>query len=167
MNDVKQRAIDAMDELHQTIAYSQYSTVMDGLLDIEPLQERDEALEELWAQFSDVPMNPEAERIEAPFLEWDAGTAREEIWRWFDERHSRGVAYLLYGANGSEQKAWQSVECESSYCPYQHQGECRFQLVHERPPRLTERDGCIDFDYTEGGAAKVRFLRSASLDRET
>ena len=62
MNDVKQRAIDTMDELHQTIEYCQYSTVMDGLLDIEPLQERDEALEELWAQFSDVPMNPETER---------------------------------------------------------------------------------------------------------
>ena len=62
MNDVKQRAIDTMDELHQTIEYCQYSTVMDGLLDIEPLQERDEALEELWSQFSDVPMNPETER---------------------------------------------------------------------------------------------------------
>ena len=155
MNDVKQRAIDTMDELHQTIEYCQYSTVMDGLLDIEPLQERDEALEELWAQFSDVPMNPETERMAAPFLEWDAGRAREEIWRWFDERHSRGVDYLLYGAHGSAQKAWQGLECESAGCPYQHQGECRFQLVQERPPRLTERDGCIDFDYTEGGAAEV------------
>lgn len=32
------------------------------------LRERDAILELLWKQFEDVPMNPETEKIEAPFL---------------------------------------------------------------------------------------------------
>lgn len=75
---------------------------------MEPLQERDAALEQIWKQFADHPMNPETEEIEAPFLHlpmndedylvyFDIGTPREDILKWFDERHSKGVVYLLYG----------------------------------------------------------------------
>lgn len=31
-----------------------------------------------------------------------AGTDREEIWHWFDERHPNGVVYLLYGEEGKK-----------------------------------------------------------------
>ncbi len=61
------------------------------------LKNRDERLEALWKQFADVPMNPDTECMEEDFLHFPAGTDREEIWHWFDERHSKGVAYLLYG----------------------------------------------------------------------
>lgn len=72
------------------------------------LRERDAILELLWKQFEDVPMSPETKEIEAPFLHlpmndedylvyFDIGTPREDILHWFDERHSKGVAYLLYG----------------------------------------------------------------------
>lgn len=27
---------------------------------------------------------------------WTKGTARDDIWRWFDNNHSKGIAYLLY-----------------------------------------------------------------------
>lgn len=57
----------------------------------------DRKLEKFWEQFEDVPMDPVTECMEAPFLDFPAGTHREEIWHWFDERHSKGVAYLLYG----------------------------------------------------------------------
>ncbi len=57
----------------------------------------DAELEKLWAEFADVPMNPETECMEAPFLGFPAGTPREDIWHWFDERYSKGVASLLYG----------------------------------------------------------------------
>lgn len=74
---------------------------------METLQKRDAALEQIWKQFADHPINPETEKIEAPFLHlpmsnddyfvsFDAGTTKEDIWRWFDERHSKGVVYLLY-----------------------------------------------------------------------
>lgn len=60
------------------------------------LAERDYLLEKKWKEFEDVPMNPETERIEQAFLHFPAGTWRFDIWRWFDERHSKGVRYLLY-----------------------------------------------------------------------
>lgn len=127
---------------------------------IDTLQERDERLEELWDQLSDVPMNPETEKIEEPFACFPAGTEREEIWHWFDQRHSKGVAYLLYG-NGAEYVVTASElmqmrllcdECGSVSCHYNHGGECRFAMVHERRPRINDDDGCIDFDYREGEA---------------
>ena len=97
MNEVKRQATETMDELHQTIPYCSYCAVMDGLQEIETLRDRDEELEKLWAEFGDVPMNPETECIEAPFMGWGVGIHREEIWSWFDQRYSKGIAYLLYG----------------------------------------------------------------------
>lgn len=58
---------------------------------------KDKEIEKLWAAFADVPMDPETECMEVNFLHFPAGTHREEIWRWFDERHSKGVHFLLYG----------------------------------------------------------------------
>lgn len=60
------------------------------------LKERDFLLEKKWEEFADVPMNPETERIEQAFLHFPAGTDRADIWSWFDQRHSKGVRYLLY-----------------------------------------------------------------------
>lgn len=59
-------------------------------------EERDRELEALWAMFTDVPMNPETERMEESFLHFPAGTHREEIWHWFDARYRKGVYALLY-----------------------------------------------------------------------
>lgn len=151
MNAAKEQAIAVMNELHHTIPYCDYCTVMDGLQEIEPLRDRDEELEELWAQFGDIPMNPETECIEEPFMGWGVGVHREEIWHWFDARHSKGVAYLLMGAELDQDKLKKLIklgdmcdECESTCCAYNHEGVCRFALVHERPPVITEEDGCIE-----------------------
>ena len=57
----------------------------------------DVEIEKAWNDFADVPMNPETEEIEQDFMHFPAGTNREEIWRWFDKNHSKGVAHLLYG----------------------------------------------------------------------
>jgi hypothetical protein len=158
VNDVKHEAIKVLNELHSTIPYSDYCTIMDGLYDIETLLDRDEVLEELWEQFGDIPMNPETERIEEKFMGWGPGIHREEIWHWFDERHSKGVAYLLYG-DGFDRTPEPAkllylkqlcFECESSSCQFNHSGECRFALIHERKPRINDIDGCIDYDYQEG-----------------
>ena len=57
----------------------------------------DEELENLWLQFGNIPMDPESETMEDSFLDFPAGTHREDIWHWFDERYSKGVYALLYG----------------------------------------------------------------------
>lgn len=157
MNETKKRAINIINELHRVIPYNDYCTVMDGLQDIETLQDRDEELEELWEQLEDVPINSETERLDEPFMGWPVGTEREEIWHWFDHRHSKGIAYLLYkdGFDWTPEAAkllflkQLCIECESSTCQYNHQRECRFALVHERRPRINDYDGRIDFDCSE------------------
>lgn len=146
MNEAKKQAIDTMNELHRTIPYSDYCTVMDGLQDIETLRDRDEELEELWAQFGDIPMNPETECIEEKFMGWEPGTHREEIWRWFDERHSKNVHFLLYGEEVGLRSS--CFDCETTDCAYNHGGECRFSLVHYRVPVITDEDGCKDMAVT-------------------
>lgn len=57
----------------------------------------DDEVERLWESFADVPMNPETEEIEEDFMEFPAGTKREDVWHWFDKNHSKGIAHLLYG----------------------------------------------------------------------
>ena len=84
------------------MSYADYRTVRDGLDEISTLAERDAELERLWAEFGDVPMNPETECMDEPFLGFPVGTHREDIWHWFDERHSQGVAYLLNGGESEE-----------------------------------------------------------------
>ena len=64
MNEIKRQAIETMNELHRTIPYNDYCTVMSGLQDIETLQDRDEELEDLWRQFGDVPINPKNKKTE-------------------------------------------------------------------------------------------------------
>lgn len=160
MSEYKQEAVKVANRLHQEdrIDYGDYSALMDGLGEIDTLRDRDEELEELWAQFADIPTNPETECIEAPFMEWGVGVSREKIWHWFDRRHSKGIGYLLYGdgIDRTDQLAklvylkQLCIECESQTCQYNHRGECRFAMVHERKARITDDEGCIDYDYQEG-----------------
>lgn len=124
---------------------------------IDTLEDRDALLEEIWEKFGDVPVNQETEKLEDDFLHFKKGTDKEDVWHWFDERHSKGIAYLLYG--GSEDYVPETkrlyalkqlcLECESSSCRFNHGGECRFALVHERKPEINDIDGCIDYDYAE------------------
>lgn len=160
MAELRDEAVKVANRLHQEdrIDYGEYTVLMDGLGEIDTLRYQDEVLEELWGQFADIPINPKTECIEAPFMGWGVGTSREEIWHWFDRRYSTGIGYLLYGdgIDRTDQLAklvylkQLCIECESQTCQYNHRGECRFALVHERKPRITDDDGCIDYDYQEG-----------------
>lgn len=159
MTMLKQEALSTLRKLYDgnAIGISGYESIRAGIEEIETIRDRDERLEELWSRFGDVPMDPETERIEEPFMDWGAGVDREEIWHWFDERHSRGVAYLLYG-DGIDRTDVMArmvylkqlcVECGSHDCLFCHDGECRFAMVHERKPRISDEDGCADYAYRE------------------
>lgn len=62
--------------------------------------EKDTVLEQLWDSFGDVPVN-DNDGIDEDFLMWKKGTDRFDIWHWFDEEHSQGVA-VLSGASYRE-----------------------------------------------------------------
>ena len=56
----------------------------------------DAKLEDLWRDLVDIPID-EDERLEEDWFIFKKGTWREDIWHWFDERHSKGVYYLVNG----------------------------------------------------------------------
>lgn len=56
----------------------------------------DKVLEFLWERLRDIPVDDDG-CIEEDFLEYVEGTNREEIWQWFDENYSKGVASLIGG----------------------------------------------------------------------
>ncbi len=51
---------------------------------------------ELWEEFGDVPMDPETECIESPWLIFPAGTFREDIWTWFEKAFDVSVHNLMF-----------------------------------------------------------------------
>ena len=116
------------------------------------LRERDALLEELWKRFGDVPMDPSTETMEAPFLDFPAGTSRVDIWRWFDERHSKGIAYLLYNEDASNAASITSLlhcqklctECDSETCVFNPQGICMAPFLTGKKPGIHD-DGCTDY----------------------
>ena len=79
-----------------------YEENLEKMLADEVPTERDKHLESLWLELSDIPMNPQTETLEAQFYIFNEGTHKEDIWRWFDQHHSRGVAYLLGNPLSSE-----------------------------------------------------------------
>ena len=96
MSVKKRQALETIASLRKKISKEDFSEILGGLIELEPLDERDRKIESIWRLLEDVPMNPETERIEQPFWCFPAGTDRETIWHWFDDRHSKGVHYLLY-----------------------------------------------------------------------
>ena len=62
-------------------------------------EEIDSKLEVLWTELTDIPFDETKEMDLVLAEDWylfPKGTSRDEIWHWFDERHSKGVAWLLY-----------------------------------------------------------------------
>ena len=124
---------------------------------MEPLHKRDAELERLWDEFADVPMNPETEKMEEPFLHFPVGTDREEIWHWFDDRHSKGVVYLLYGTEPEytfknmsrlARASRLCCECDSETCAFNPDGICKVPFITGKAPGLSD-DGCTDYCYRE------------------
>ena len=124
---------------------------MPTVYQMDTLENRDRVLEMMWNDLEDVPMNPETECIEEDYYCFPAGTNREEIWHWFDERYSRGVVHLLY-RTGLKQppkimqlldKEAMCEECEAD-CIYNPEGICRFPLVSGRKAVVNDVDGCDD-----------------------
>ena len=120
--------------------------------EMDTLKQRDEILLKLWQDFADIPMNPETECIEEDFMCFPAGTDREDIWHWFDERYSKGISDLLYsdGMDRTVEIARLCYlkqlcdDCESDWCAYNSDGLCKFALIHGRKPEWSDHEGCVD-----------------------
>lgn len=57
-------------------------------------EDEDAGFKFLWNRLGDIAID-DNECIDSDFYIWPEGTPREEIWRWFDSRYSKGVAHLM------------------------------------------------------------------------
>lgn len=64
----------------------------------------DNEVEKLWDEFEDVLFVEDGNSDDSCRLVlsddwqgWCKGTNRDTIWHWFDEHHSKGIHWLLYG----------------------------------------------------------------------
>lgn len=73
------------------------------LVSISSLPEKkltDTEIESIWSSLTDIPVN-EDECLDDDFFIWQKGSDKyEDVWRWFDQNHSKGVAYLVNDYEG-------------------------------------------------------------------
>lgn len=50
----------------------------------------------LWAEFANIPID-EQDRIDVPFLDFEKGTDRFEIWHWFETKFDCSIVMDLSG----------------------------------------------------------------------
>lgn len=58
----------------------------------------DKQLEEKWAELEDRTFYEDEDlwlRLQSDWFVFKKGAVREDIWQWFDERHSKGVYWLM------------------------------------------------------------------------
>ena len=53
-------------------------------------------IENLWMYFGECAYDGETETILEDFIDFPAGTWREDVWHWFDKAYSKGVHELMY-----------------------------------------------------------------------
>lgn len=70
-----------------------------------------------WDQLADVPVCGDGERVQSDFEHFRSGTAREEIWRWFESQHPDFIlAEVMAGIRhrtGDETPVGDETECDS------------------------------------------------------
>lgn len=76
----------------------------------------DKMLEVLWEELEDVPFYERdgIEYLDDDYLDFQVETTtKEAIWHWFDERHSKGVHFLLYEYKIKENNILDDLEEEA------------------------------------------------------
>lgn len=124
---------------------------------METLKDRDQRLEKMWDTLTDVPVDPYTDRIEEQFMHFPAGTEREEIWKWFDERHSKGVVYLLNFGQVEYAPELRKLfhrwfccfNCDSETCAFNPEGICMHPVLYGVVPEFDDDVGCKGFVYKE------------------
>ena len=56
----------------------------------------DRLIKDIWFFFGECEYDGETETILEDFMDFPAGTWREDIWHWFDKAYSKGVHELIY-----------------------------------------------------------------------
>ncbi len=81
-----------------------FNTTMDIVVEnvMKELTLDDKKLEYLWDEFGNVLVDDDGCILDG-FLGFESGTCREEVWHWFDEKHSKGIYALMHIGEGDEE----------------------------------------------------------------
>lgn len=122
------------------------------MLNIRTIEEQDNLLKILWNELENAYFfeNDNGELILAhQWKIFSAGTTRDEIWHWFDERYSKGIVALLHSdpkeklKTEIEKNISLCNECMSEHCVYNPTGICKLPLIKGRRANISD-DGCED-----------------------
>lgn len=53
------------------------------------------SVQDMWQSLGDIPVNDDGE-IETPYLQFEIGTNREEIWHWFEDTFGISIYILMF-----------------------------------------------------------------------
>lgn len=68
----------------------------------------DQKIEDMWKEFTNVPFDEDTEGrllLSEDWYLWEKGTWNEDIWKWFDENHSKGVGWLFENRLSNSKKS--------------------------------------------------------------
>lgn len=94
--------------LNDNYVWEKFEQNMDELFELALTIERDKGIEKIWLEMTDVAFDNDCDDNTGMVLAedyhiWKSGTGRDEIWHWFNTKHSQGVAYLLHDFRKSVQ----------------------------------------------------------------
>lgn len=113
----------------------------------------DAYFERLWASFDDAPFDDHDDADMTLSKGWHCfpvGTERKVIWHWFDECHSKGIAYLLRGEGTHDSTDVKKVvpeidlvemEAKYGFCSLVDDGQLQTYILLELPKLI---DGASD-----------------------
>lgn len=92
-----QEITDAFHQNFKSIVDSDVFRVESGELSDrgKSVQHSPEYYENLWEEFRAIPV--EADELQEPFLHFERGDSRIDVWAWFDDKYDGGCHALLYG----------------------------------------------------------------------
>ena len=133
------------------LSYDEAQVVIDqAIYDLKEIQVQvnDSYIEHIWEGFGDNVHINEDDETTSEYYHWDEGTHRQEIWTWFDEQHSKGVAYLMGAMQDLEWAVPTSVQRnQDGILKYSNKDfEIRLDnsiwlLIHKKTNRRWTREG--------------------------
>lgn len=111
-----QEITDAFHQNFKSIVDSDVFRVESGELSDrgKPVPPSPEYYENLWEEFRAIPV--EADELQEPFLHFERGDSRIDVWAWFDDKYDGGCHALLYGKPVPESPVL-SIQSDKVPCP--------------------------------------------------
>lgn len=131
----------------------------------------DKELRQLWRDFGDTPIDDD-DCIEEGFLDFETGTDRFEVWHWFDDEYSHGVARLdsdiavediFVDGTGEANSSWEQADSNGDVYTVNRDDVIEHLLNTDEYKKLHDQVTSDEF-ISRDVDALVDYLKNASKD---